>query len=127
MNTTTKVAIGALVAVAVGLGITLGVVLASDDDNGPNGPYYGMMRSTDWSQMQSYMRGVMGDDAYERMHDQMRQQGANGWSTQQMLDYMRGIMSSDAYNAMVEHMRQVWGEDWQDAMPMMWGMMGCWN
>lgn len=63
----------------------------------------------------------------KRMLDQWRQTGVDGWTTQQMLDDMRGVMDPGAFDAMIQHMRQLWGDDWQEAMPMIWGMMGCWN
>ena len=115
-----------LIAVSAGLAITLGVVLASGHDHRSSGRY-GMMQSADWSRMQSCMRDVMGEDTYERMLYQCGQMGVDGWTTQQMLNDMWRVTDPSAFDAMIQQMRQLWGDDWQEAMPMMRGMMGCWN
>lgn len=79
-----KVIIGALVATVVGLGITLGIVLATDGDDGIQMPqsmnqqdsYMGMMQSMgamDSEAMLEHMRDVLGDEGYSRMLEHLRE------------------------------------------------------
>lgn len=87
MNSSAKLAIGILAAVALALGIGLTVVLATDSStsywSSGNDPYYGMMGAMghgDWQGMQRYMRQVLGEEGYQRMLEHMTSEGCD-WST----------------------------------------------
>lgn len=79
MNRQAQIVIVALIAIIVGLGITVGVLAAGDDDsNSPmssmdsDDAYMGMMGAMadmDSDAMLAHMRGVLGEEGYQRMLD----------------------------------------------------------
>ena len=120
MNTQAKVIIGVLGAVAVALAVTLGVVIAMDDDdtladrghmNGDDG-YVGMMQSMgvmDSNAMLAHMQDVLGADGYRRMIAHVNDHRAGGPMTgdasidrmmHSMMDGMMQHMPADADNIM---------------------------
>jgi hypothetical protein len=87
MSTVAKATIGFLIVAIVALAIGLGVVLAHGGDDrgtsagwGPGmGPYHAIMMGSggwgDWQDMQEYMRGVLGEDGYQSMLQNMTENG----------------------------------------------------
>ena len=115
MKTRTTIAIGGLLAVVVGLGVALGVVLATGDAEGSNGTWHRMdsdsgdgsmsmmeaMGTMDSDAMLQHMRDALGEDGYQRMLDHMREHGAGGPMTGDPTidDMMHRMM-----DGMMEHM-----------------------
>ena len=113
MKTRTTIAIGGLLAVVVGLGVALGVVLATDDANdaGSGGHrmaagdgFMGMMDAMgdmDSGPFVEYMRDVLGEDGFGRMLDHLREHQDGGLMTggQAADDMMHWMM-----DGMMEHM-----------------------
>lgn len=109
MNTSAKVAIGALSVIVAVLGIGLGVSLASDDGGGSSGGYWnsgngdayngmmGAMGQGDWQGMQDYMRQSLGEDGYQQMQEHMTSDGCD-WSEGD--DDMDGWMHGMSYGMM---------------------------
>ncbi len=121
MNTTAKVMIGVLGAAVVTLIIGLGVALATGGHHdasdeammgysgasygmmGSTGGYYGMMGAAsrgDWQSMQTYMRGVMGDDLFNQMHQQVKDGNCPSTGNAHLDDFMHGWMYSQMYQAL---------------------------
>ena len=126
MNTRTTIAIGGLLAVVVGLGVALGVVLATGDAEGSNGTghrmdsdsgdgFMGMMDAMgdmDSGTFVEHMRDVLGEDGFGRMLDHMREHGASGPMTgdpaiddmtHPMMDGMMEDMQADKDGLMPGH------------------------
>jgi hypothetical protein len=109
MNTQAKVIIGALVALAAGLGIAAGVMAAGNDDHshgrmgnhmGGNDNGYqsmmGAMASMDSDDMLTHMRDVLGQDAYQRMLAHMADhQGGTPMSGNSAIDQMMHTMMDE--------------------------------
>ena len=81
MITPTRVLIGVLAVAVVGLGIALGVALATDDDGSGDhmmsqgDGFAGMMSAmgeTNSDAMLTHMKEVLGDDGYNRMQQHFR-------------------------------------------------------
>lgn len=103
-----RLIIGVLALTAAGLAVTLGVVLASEDDDSDRvspgmGGFAGMMQamgSMDSEAMLTHMRPVLGEEGFARMQEHIRdhnsgQMGANGemdQTTHAMMDGMMGQM-----------------------------------
>ena len=120
MNTQAKIIIGVLVAAAVGLGVTVGVMAAGDNDRGGHmarqiasgDSYGGMMQSMgdmDSDGMLEHMRDVLGEDGNQRMLDHFRDHRNGGPMTgnagidekmHQMMDGMMQRMPMDGGNIM---------------------------
>lgn len=121
MNLQARIIIGALGALVVALAVTLGIVIAVDDDDGGmagrghmNGDdsYAGMMRSMgdmDADAMLRHMRDVLGTDGYGRMMDHLNDHRDGGPMTgdpnidqmmHSMMDGMMQHMPADANNIM---------------------------
>jgi hypothetical protein len=121
MNTQTRMIIGVLGALVVALAVTLGVVIAMDDDDGAmagrshmdaDDSYAGMMQSMsdlDSDAMLDYMRDVLGADGYQRMMDHLSDHRTGGPMTgdpdvdqmmHRMMDGMMQHMPADADNIM---------------------------
>jgi hypothetical protein len=120
MNTQARVIVGVLGAVAVALAVTLGVVIAMDDDdmmadrghiNGDDS-YAGMMQSLgemDSDAMLIHMQAVLGADGYRRMIAHMNDHRTGGPMTgdatidrmmHSIMDGMMQHMPADANNIM---------------------------
>ena len=113
MNARTTIAIGGLLAVVVGLGVALGVVLATDDANDAGSVGHRMaagdgsmgmmvaMGGMDSGTFVEYMRDVLGEDGFGRMLDHMREHRDGGPMTGDPTidDMMHRMM-----DGMMEHM-----------------------
>ena len=116
MKTRTTIAIGGLLAVVVGLGVALGVVLATDDAEGSNGTGHRMdsyrgdgsmgmmdaMGDMDSGAFVEQMRDVLGEDGFGRMLDHMRQHRDGGPMTG---DPAANDMTHRMMDGMMEHMQ----------------------
>ena len=120
MNTQARIIIGVLGALAVALAVTLGVVIAVDDDDMMAGQGHidgddhfqgmmGAMGSMDSDDMLEHMRQVLGEDGYQRMLNHMadhrdgEQMAGNSDIDEmmhQMMDGMMQHMPADANNIM---------------------------
>ncbi len=119
MNTQAKIIIGVLVAAVVALAVTLGTVVAMDDDDNmvaghmnADDSYAGMMESMggmDSDAMLDHMRDVLGAAGFQRMMDHMSDHRNGGPMTgnagidemmHQMMDGMMQHMPTDADNIM---------------------------
>jgi hypothetical protein len=120
MNTQARVIIGVLGAVAVALAVTLGVVIAMDDDDmmanrdhmTSGDSYAGMMQAMgdmNSDAMLAHMQDVLGADGYRRMIDHMNEHRAGGPMTgdagidemmHSMMDGMMQHMPADVDNIM---------------------------
>ncbi|MEX2246885.1 MAG: hypothetical protein WEC75_09365 [Dehalococcoidia bacterium] len=121
MNTQARMIIGALGALGVALAVTLGAVIAMDDDDGTmagrghmntDDSYAGMMQSMgdmDSNAMLSHMQEVLGTDGYQRMMDHLNDHRNGGPMTadpnvdqmmHSMMDGMMQHMPADADNIM---------------------------
>ena len=122
MNTQARLIVGVVGAIAVALGVTLGIVIAMDDDDDmmsgsgshmDGGDHFqgmmGAMGSMDSDDMLGHMRNVLGEDRYERMLDHMADHRDGGPMTDdagmdqmmhQMMDGMMQHMPADANNLM---------------------------
>lgn len=120
MNTQAKVIVAVLIAAVVGLGITVGVMAAGDNDGGghmgrqmDSGDGYGGMMSAmgegDSEAMLKHMREVLGEEGYQRMQDHLRDHRDGGPMTgntgidgmmHQMMDGMMQRMPMDRGNMM---------------------------
>lgn len=125
MNTTAKAVIGLLATAVIALGITLGVVIASDNGDGDgvtmmdrdgmmNGgdSFMGMMTSMgsgDSEQMLRHMRDILGEDGYERMMGHFQDHGEGMMTGDGALD---GMM-----HRMMDGMMQHLSDDGGDALP----------
>lgn len=125
MNIRTTIAIGGLLVVVVGLGVALGVALATGDAEGSNGTghrmesdsgdgFMGMMDAMgdmDSGTFAEHMRDVLGDDGFGRMLDHMREHRDGGPMTGdpaindmiQMMDGMMEHMQADTDGLMPGH------------------------
>ena len=113
MNARTTIAIGGLLAVVVGLGVALGVVLATDDANDAGsvghrmaaggGPMSMMvaMGGMDSGTFVDHMRDVLGEGRFGRMLDHLREHQDGGLMTggQAAGDMMHRMM-----DGVMEHM-----------------------
>lgn len=113
MNRQAQLIIGALLAVVVGLGVTVGV-LAAGDDNSPTSTsmdagdaYMGMMGAiadTGSGVMVDHMREVLGEEGYQRMLDHVAAHREGGTMTddagmdQMMTDGVMQKMPADSGN-----------------------------
>ena len=120
MNTQARIIIGVLVAAVVGLGITVGVMAAGDNDRGGHmgrqvnlgDGYGGMMQSMgdmDSGGMLKHMREALGEDGNQRMLDHFRDHRNGGpmagnagvdQMMHQMMDGMMQRMPMDGGNMM---------------------------
>jgi hypothetical protein len=112
--------IGVLAALVVALGVTLGVVIAMDDDDTVAEPgqvdghdsYAGMMQSMgdmDSDAMLSHMREILGEGGYRRMMEHLHDHRSGGPMTgdpdvdemmHRMMDGMMQHMPADSDNIM---------------------------
>ena len=113
MKTRTTIAIGGLLAVVVGLGVALGVVLATDDANDAGSVAHRMaagdgslgmmvaMGDMDTDGFVDHMRDVLGEDGFGRMLDHLREHQDGGLMTggQAADDMMHRMM-----DGVMEHM-----------------------
>lgn len=122
MNTQTKVLIGILGAVVVGLGVALGVVLANDGGDSSRAnqrmmnsddsftSMMGAMGSMDSDAMLGRMHDALGDGQYQRMLDHFREHRSGASTTgadaaidkmmHEMMDSMMQRMPMDSGNMM---------------------------
>ncbi len=113
MNAQAKFIIAGLLAAVVGLGVALGVVLASGGDGGArtthgimngNDGFAGMMRAMDMmdsDSMLSYMRAVLGEAGYQRMLAHFREH-QNGTATTN--DSSIGGLMHQMMDGILQHM-----------------------
>ncbi len=114
MNTPARIFIGGLLVAVVGLGVALGVVLAtgsSDDGDrattrmmNSNDGFAGMMQAMDMmdsDSMLSHMRDVLGEAGYQRMLDHFREH-QNGTAITQ--DPAIDQMMHEMMDGMLQHM-----------------------
>ena len=100
MNAQARVFIGALLVGVIGLGVALGVVLASGGDSTAtpsrtadgNDSFAGMMQAMDMmdsNSMLTYMRAMLGDTGYQRMLAHFREhQNGTATTTDSSIDGM---------------------------------------
>lgn len=120
MNTQAKLIIAVLGALGVALAVTLGVVIATDDDDMMSGQGHrdgddhfqgmmGAMGSMDSDDMLEHMRQVLGEDGYQRMLNHMADHRDGGPMTgdtdvdemmHQMMDGMMQHMPADQNDIM---------------------------
>ena len=121
MNAQARMIIGVLGALVVTLAVTLGVVIAMDEDDGTmsgrahmdgDDSYAGMMQSIgdlDSDTMLDHMRDVLGADGFQRMKDHLSEHRSGGSMTgdpnvdqmmHRMMDGMMQHMPADGDNIM---------------------------
>ncbi len=119
MITPARVTIGALLVAVAGLGVALGIVLATDDDDDDDGHMMnqgqgipGMMSAMadmDSDAMLAHMKEVLGEDGFQRMQQHFQDHPAGGAMTgmtdidqmmHAMMDGMMAEMPMDANNMM---------------------------
>ncbi len=117
MITPARATIGALLLVVVGLGVALGIVLATDDDDDGHMMNQGQgipgmmsaMADMDSDAMLAHMKEVLGEDGFQRMQQHFQDHPAGGAMTgmtdidqmmHAMMDGMLAEMPADANNMM---------------------------
>lgn len=121
MTTPIRATIAALLLAVAGLGVALGIVLATDEDGDDGGRMMGQgqgqgipgmmsaMADMDSDAMLAHMKEVLGDDGYQRMRQHFQDHGSGAPMTgmtdvdqmmHAMMDGMMAEMPADANNVM---------------------------
>lgn len=119
VTTPIRATIAALLLAVAGLGVALGIVLATDEDGDDGGRMMGQgqgipgmmsaMADMDSDAMLAHMKEVLGDDGYQRMRQHFQDHRSGGPMTNMtnidemmhaMMDGMMAEMPADANNVM---------------------------